>query len=324
MPLVISDAMFDNEGQLLFDDNDQSGVFGDVILVNGRPWPVMQVERRKYRFRILNASVSRTYEWRLDSGGPMVVIATDGGLMPAPRSVKRLLHGNAERYEVIIDFAQYKIGQRVSLRNISPDNNIDYTNTNKVMAFDVVAEASTTAGNEIPAVLNANNPVMKLGVAKATVTRTMDLVRSGGQWTINGQTWADVEASAYQMALANPALDAVEIWELRNDSGGWHHPLHIHLIDFRILDREVDRSGIRVAPRAARARSQGRRPRRGERAGAGPGEVRPAQRPVHDPLPQPGPRGPRHDGPVLGRFGRMGSGLRGPLRALACPGALTP
>ena len=250
VPLVISDAMFDNQGQLLFDDNDESGVFGDVILVNGRPWPVMQVERRKYRFRILNASVTRTYEWRLDSGGPMVVIATDGGLMPAPRTVKRLLHGNAERYEVIIDFAQYSIGQRVTLRNISPTNNIDYTNTNKVMAFDVVAEASTTAGNEIPTVLNSNNPVMKLGVAKATATRTMDLVRSGGQWTINGQTWADVEASAYQMSLASPALNAVEIWELRNDSGGWHHPLHIHLIDFRILDREVDRSGIRLAPRA--------------------------------------------------------------------------
>ena len=59
-------------------------MFGDVILVNGRPWPVMKVERRKYRFRILNASVSRTYEWQLDSGEPLVVIGTDGGLMPAP------------------------------------------------------------------------------------------------------------------------------------------------------------------------------------------------------------------------------------------------
>ena len=71
VPLVVSDAMFANEGQLLYDDNDQSGVFGDVILVNGRPWPVMKVERRKYRFRILNASVSRTYKWQLDSGEPL-------------------------------------------------------------------------------------------------------------------------------------------------------------------------------------------------------------------------------------------------------------
>ena len=41
-PLILRDAMFDNDGQLIFDDNFQSGVYGDVILVNGRPWPNMQ------------------------------------------------------------------------------------------------------------------------------------------------------------------------------------------------------------------------------------------------------------------------------------------
>ncbi len=249
VPLVISDAMFDADGELLYDDNDQSGVFGDVILVNGRPWPVMKVERRKYRFRILNASVTRTYEWQLSTGDPLVVIGTDGGLMPAPQPVKRLLHGNAERYEVIIDFAKYKIGQRVVLRNISPKNNINYTHTDKVMAFDVTSKPSTTKWNSIPTVLNKANPTMALSPTGSAPPRVMALVRSGGQWTINGQTWADVEASGFQLALANPALNSVEVWEIQNDSGGWHHPLHIHLIDFRILDREFDRNGIRVAPR---------------------------------------------------------------------------
>lgn len=249
VPLVVSDAMFTNEGQLLYDDNDQSGVFGDVILVNGRPWPVMKVERRKYRFRILNASVSRTYEWQLDSGEPLVVIATDAGLVPAPRPVRRLLHGNAERYEVIIDFAKYKIGRRVVLRNISPKNNIDYSHTDKVMAFDVVAKPSTTSWNSIPKVLHKDNPTMALTPTADTVTRTMELVRQGGEWTINGQTWADVEQSGFVASLANPALDSVEVWDIRNDSGGWHHPLHIHLVDFRVLDREIDRNGVRVAPR---------------------------------------------------------------------------
>ena len=70
VPLVFSDTMFDNRGQLLFDDDDHSGAFGDVILVNGRAWPLMKVERRKYRFRILNASVTRSYRLRLDSGQP--------------------------------------------------------------------------------------------------------------------------------------------------------------------------------------------------------------------------------------------------------------
>jgi spore coat protein A, manganese oxidase len=249
IPLIVSDNMFDNTGQLLFDDDDHSGFFGDVILVNGRPWPVMKVERRKYRFRILNASVTRSYRWQLDSGDPLVVIGTDGGLMPAPQSVKTLLHGNAERYEVVIDFSKYKLGRRVTLRNISPKNNVDYTNTDKVMAFDVVAKPSSTAKNAVPSVLNPNMAVMGLTETATIPVRTMALVRSGGQWTINGQTWADVEATAYTKALANPGLNSTEIWEIQNDSGGWHHPLHIHLIDFRILDREFDRNGIHVPPK---------------------------------------------------------------------------
>ena len=249
VPLIVSDAMFDSQGQLLFDDDDHSGLFGDVILVNGRPWPVMKVEQRKYRFRILNASITRSYKWQLSTGDPLVVIATDGGLTAAPQPVKSLLHGNAERYEVIIDFAKYKVGQRVTLRNISPKNNVNYTNTDKVMAFDVVGKASSTAMNSIPSVLNPNSAVMALSPTSTTTTRTMALVRKNGQWTINGQTWADVEATAYARALANPPLNGVEVWELRNDSGGWHHPLHIHLVDFRILDREIDRNGIHLPPK---------------------------------------------------------------------------
>ncbi len=62
VPLVLRDAMFESDGQLLYDDNGHSGVYGDVILVNGVPWPMMQVERRKYRFRVLNASISRSYD----------------------------------------------------------------------------------------------------------------------------------------------------------------------------------------------------------------------------------------------------------------------
>ena len=78
VPLIVQDVMLTSDGTRLFDNNDESGVFGDIIFVNGRPWPVMQVERRKYRFRILNASVSRSYRWHLDTNKPFAVIATDG------------------------------------------------------------------------------------------------------------------------------------------------------------------------------------------------------------------------------------------------------
>jgi FtsP/CotA-like multicopper oxidase with cupredoxin domain len=237
VPLVLRDAMFESNGQLLYDDNDHSGVYGDVILVNGVPWPKMKVERRKYRFRILNAAISRSFDLQLDTGEPLTVIGTDGGLMPHPMPVGKLKVGNAERYEVVIDFSNYQIGQRVVMQNVSPKNNIDYETTEVVMAFDVVADASDTSNNEVPYDLNPRQHVMGLQESDAVRTRHFEFKRGGGQWTINGTTWDDVVNSDYKMVLANPGLNDVEIWELENKSGGWFHPVHIHLVDFKILDR---------------------------------------------------------------------------------------
>jgi FtsP/CotA-like multicopper oxidase with cupredoxin domain len=237
VPFILRDAMFERNGQLLYDDNSHSGVYGDVILVNGVPWPSMKVERRKYRFRILNASISRSYDLSLDSGEPLIVIGTDGGLMAHPMPVAHLKTGMAERYEVVIDFSKYQIGQRVVMHNESPKNNIDYETTSNVMAFDVVADASDTRNNEVPYDLNPNMNVMGLTEADSIRTRHFDFERKNGNWTINGTTWDDVVNSDYQEILANPGLGDVEIWELENHSGGWFHPIHIHLVDFKVLDR---------------------------------------------------------------------------------------
>ena len=237
VPLIVSDRMFNTDGSLLIDRNDEAGVYGDVVIVNGRPWPAMQVKRRKYRFRILNASVSRSYKWSLDTGGPMTVIATDAGLMPAPQKVTSFRHGVAERYEVVIDFAKYAVGQRVVLRNTSPKNNIDFVNVDKVMAFDVVGGAFPKTNNSVPAVLNPGHEAMVVQESESVRTRRFDFARANGKWTINGKTWDDVVASDFTSVLASPTIGDVEIWELRNLSGGWHHPAHIHFVDFRVLTR---------------------------------------------------------------------------------------
>ncbi len=237
VPLVVIDRMFTADGGLLFDNNDVKGLYGDVITVNGTPWPVMKVKRRKYRFRILNASISRSYNWRLSNGAPMKVIGTDAGLMPAPQSVTSFRHGVAERYEVVIDFAKYPPGTRIELLNLSPKNNTDFTNTDKVMAFEVTDEAFTKANNGVPAVLNPDAPSMVVPESEAVRTRKLEFVRQSGQWTINGQTWDDVVRSGFNQVLADPVRDTAEIWEISNPSGGWHHPVHIHFIDFRILSR---------------------------------------------------------------------------------------
>jgi spore coat protein A, manganese oxidase len=237
VPLVLKDAMFQQNGDLIMDDNDHSGMYGDVILVNGRPWPVLEVEPRKYRFRILNASISRSFELALDTDGPMTVIGTDGGLMPHPQEISRFRIGNAERYEVVIDFAAYRPGQRVVLRNLQPPNNIEYDTTDVVMAFRVGGTVTSRANNEIPADLHPESSVMQLTEADSIRTRHFDFGRSDGEWTINGTTWADVVDSDYEFIVADPGFEDVEIWELQNSSGAWFHPVHIHLVDFKVLDR---------------------------------------------------------------------------------------
>jgi spore coat protein A, manganese oxidase len=237
VPLTVNDIAFTSRGQLLYDDRGDSGPMGDVILVNGVPWPAMPVEPRKYRFRVLNASIARGYRFRLNVSAPLTVIATDGGLTPAPIPTNELRMSMGERYDVIIDFAPFR-GRRIELRNAGVDNSIDYDFTNRVMAFDVLDQAPNPENNgPIPDKLAPNNPIMALQPSQAKQTRRLRFERSGSEWVINGETWADVEGSEFEKTLANPGLNDIEIWEFQNNSGGWFHPIHLHLVDFKVLTR---------------------------------------------------------------------------------------
>ena len=144
-PLVIQDRMFDGSGQLLF----PAGVpfvpnpehpfwvpefIGDTIVVNGKVWPYVEVEPKRYRFLFLNGSNARTYELFLvnpvtKSMGPaMWQIGTDGGYLDRPvkidpngrnGSLQRLLLMPGERADVIVDFAGLAPGSTLLLRNIA-------------------------------------------------------------------------------------------------------------------------------------------------------------------------------------------------------------
>src|SRR5919107_24671 len=235
-PLIISDVMFAANGQLMWDDDGESGVYGDVILVNGVPWPTMKVEPRKYRFRVLNGSLARGYTLKLSNGKPFTVIATDGGFMPKPQTVTTLTIGMAERYEIVIDFADLK-GTKVQLLNGGVKNARDYDHTGKVMQFEVSTTVTSTDGNTVPSTLGAPHPVMTLDPATSKATRRLRLERSNGLWVVNGETWDDVVKTRYEHVFAKVEPRSTEIWEVENSSGGWFHPLHVHLVDFRVLSR---------------------------------------------------------------------------------------
>jgi len=243
VPLILKDLTVAADGSMIFDNSSFAGLYGEVICVNGVPWPNMKVYPRKYRFRVLDASISRSYKLALSTGDPITVIGTDGGIMPAPQQVANFRIGMAERYEIVIDFSKYKVGQKIVLKNLLPPNNINFANSDKVMQFEVIAGGFSTANNDVPSQLNPNMETM--GLKRADAKRTHELVFerkgaiSGGdaQWTINGTTWKDVIDSNYTKVLANPEYNDVEIWRLTNKSGGWFHPVHIHLVDFQVLSR---------------------------------------------------------------------------------------
>jgi spore coat protein A, manganese oxidase len=236
VPIIISDAAFTSTGELLFDDNGENGHMGDVILVNGRPWPVLDVEPRKYRLRLHAATIGRGFTLRLTRGAHMTVVATDGGLVPRSQPVDRIKLGMAERYDVVVDFAPFA-GQRIEMRNDSVDNSIDYDHTDKVMAFQVGTVVTDPSNNELPEVLNPDSPIMALREDQAVRTRHLEFHRQNGMWVINNHIWDDVVRSGYRKAIADPAPGDIEIWKL-STSGGWFHPVHVHLVDFKILDRD--------------------------------------------------------------------------------------
>lgn len=251
VPLMISDAMFNADGSLAYNDNGHKGLWGDIIMVNGVPWPTMQVKPRIYRFRVLIASISRSYRPTLSTGDPVYLVATDAGMVPKVQTLKSWRQGTAERYEVLIDFRRYRPGQTVDLLNLGNKNNIDFANTGKIMRFKVVADSGSGAGSipAIPTTLeDGGSPnASRGGIAAMTLTpemavakRELKVLRANGQWTINGVTWADVEKSGFSKLFGNPKPFDVEQWTITNASGGWFHPVHIHLIDAKVIGRNTN------------------------------------------------------------------------------------
>src|SRR5213083_2443340 len=118
--LMLADKAWDAHGQLFFDIFQTDGFLGDRMTVNLLYKPFFEVERRKYRFRILNGAVARFFKLALSDASPMIQIANDGNLLPAPVTLTQLdEQGIAERYDIVIDFSRYSIGQTVWMVNLA-------------------------------------------------------------------------------------------------------------------------------------------------------------------------------------------------------------
>ncbi|UYM07598.1 multicopper oxidase family protein [Solicola gregarius] len=241
VPLMICDRAFASDGSFLYPSRDDSlmgdpgveeeymdGVLGDVMLVNGAPWPVLDVAATTYRFRILNACNARRLELGLDPAPDdgFTQIGSDGGLLGSPVSHDTIPIAQAERFDVVIDFSGYDIGDEITLTNGAGDGDMS-----EVMRFRV---ASTAPRPEpLPEKLADMSAYDELDESAAEVTRSFEFEKDGERdgmemWTVNGKLFDPERIDA------KPARGSIEVWELHSDPA---HPIHLHQVSFKVLSR---------------------------------------------------------------------------------------
>jgi spore coat protein A, manganese oxidase len=230
VPLILQDRLFSAEGALLYQPDPVDGPVTNAILVNGTPWPKMEVSAARYRFRILNASNARAFHLALSSRQPFVQIATDGGLIRAPKLLSDIPLAMAERVEVIVDFSTYPMNTRVTLDDLNQP-----AGTRSMLEFNVVRKVKD--GSRIPERLRE---MREMSEVPTTRQRTFVFTRGSSndgqvRWAINGEQFDSAKP------IAEVRSGDTEVWRLANHS--FHekhnvvHPIHIHLLNFQILQR---------------------------------------------------------------------------------------
>jgi len=234
VPLILYDRLLTHQGQLLYpvSPDPQSPwvpeIFGNAILVNGKLFPYLEVEPRKYRFRLLNASNARSYNLSLVENAsanqnevPFHQIGTDQGLLSAPVPLTNLEIAPAERADLVIDFSQHRSRQVV----LKSDALV-------VMQFRVSSQ-KVDDPSALPPALRA---VPKIQESRAVQTRLLTLneyVNKAGN-----PVMLLLNAAHWKMPVTEkPVLGSTEIWSLINPTND-SHPIHLHLVRFQILDRQ--------------------------------------------------------------------------------------
>jgi spore coat protein A, manganese oxidase len=257
IPLMLQDRLFHHDGSLYYPKVVNGPrehpvwiqeFYGDMNCVNGKVMPFLEVEPRRYRFRIVNAANSRFYHLRLynsDATGKALdesfdvpafqQIGTDGGLLPAPLELRYLLIGPAERFDVVIDFTGCE-GKSFSLVNDAP---APYTMGGQyvaedVMLFKVTRPLSGKDTSTVPDALIPFEPLTPTYETRERMLLVSEKERPSDGYVIIGllgdARWCDP-------ITEDPKSGSTEIWSFVNITGDVH-PLHIHLVQFQVLNRQ--------------------------------------------------------------------------------------
>jgi len=280
--LLLADKAWDGNGQLHMDTLAFRGFLGDQMTVNFAWKPFFQVERRKYRFRILNASVSRFFVLALSDGSTMVQIANDGNLLPMTVPLQQLDQlGIAERYDIVIDFSRYGVGSSVDLVNLQEQTDGQGPASILTIAqalagdssdpcvgpflqFQIVrdpAQPDQSICPNTPIPLIPNPDLSQIPVArqrtftfgdngKVTTNDPITTYTGGGPWGIGvnntgGTVGGGSQLQAdYGRVSAAPKSGTLEVWTLVNTNSNWDHPIHIHFEEGQILMRNGSAANV--------------------------------------------------------------------------------
>jgi len=245
IPLILQDRAFNADGSFLYSTSMPSimmGMRGNVLLVNGAVWPYFEARTNKVRLRLLNGSNARFYTIGFDDGRTFQQIGSDGGLLESPFETAQITLAPAERAQIIVDLSD---GRPVRLRTFAtPGGGMMMDRMmGEGLAFEVLdirPNAQRAKSPEIPErLINLDQP----DPTKAVRTRRFVLEMSGmmmmdgGSFTINGKT---MDMNRIDETVR---VNTTEIWQIENTSM-MPHPLHIHDVQFRILER----NGVPPAP----------------------------------------------------------------------------
>lgn len=238
IPLIIQDRRFSSEGIPLYMTSMRDmmeGMIGNTILVNGAINSVLKAGRVKYRFRLLNGSNARVYEFRLSKGLRFNQIATDGGFLGKPYNTDIIKLSPGERAEVIVDFSGQKKGDKIYLRS----NNTDIL---KIVITDD-SKDSTVIPDKLA-------KIDWIPVEKSKGDRYFSLQGMGPGVNINGKQFSPYFINEYVKK------NAIETWHIKSLSGhgmgmmgggmmrggmmggNITHNFHAHGVQFQVIDRD--------------------------------------------------------------------------------------
>ncbi|HRP62280.1 MAG TPA: DNRLRE domain-containing protein [Phycisphaerales bacterium] len=241
IPLAVQDRSFHPDGSFKYPAMWHEHFFGDVMLVNGKVWPYLEVDRGKYRFRIVNGCNSRALTLGLSDRATFWQIGSDLGLLQEPVALTETTILPGERADIVVDFASYEPGTEIVLTNSAPAPFPGFPGVGvlpDVMKFVVQHRSGHT--DPLPAFLVEIPRILE---SEAVRERIFDLRLAPNthcpehhdqMWVIdsgNGMMmWDDISEF--------PVLGSTEIWTWRNDSG-ISHPMHMHLVLVQVLDRQA-------------------------------------------------------------------------------------